>query len=95
MANIRHIVLDVLKPHTPPLIEIASAIADLEGIDGVNIAVMDIDKEVEGIKVTIKGESINFERVKDIIEENGCSIHNVDKVSCGNEIVRDAPTPQD
>lgn len=95
MSKIRHIVLDVLKPHDPPVIDIASAIGDIEGVDGVNITVMQVDKDVEGVKVTIKGQDINFKEVQKIIEDNSCSIHSVDKVSCGEEIVKDSPTPQD
>ncbi|MFW6450215.1 MAG: DUF211 domain-containing protein [Nanoarchaeota archaeon] len=95
MSRIRHIVLDVLKPHNPPLMDIASAIGDIEGVDGVNITVMQVDKDVEGVKVTIKGQDINFNEVQKIIEDNSCSIHSVDKVICGEEIVKDSPTPQD
>lgn len=95
MARIRHIVLDVLKPHNPSLIEIASSIADLDGVDGANIVVMEVDKDVETVKVTIEGEDIDFDQVKALIEGNSCSIHSVDKVSCGSQIINDSPTPQD
>ena len=37
MANIRRIVLDVLKPHSPNILEIAKQLADLVGVDGVDI----------------------------------------------------------
>ncbi|MFW5990735.1 MAG: DUF211 domain-containing protein [Candidatus Nanoarchaeia archaeon] len=95
MSRIRHIVLDVLKPHEPPVTDICSSIGDLEGVDGVNVTVMQVDKDVEGVKVTIKGENIDVGQVEKVIEDSGCAIHSIDKVSCGEEIVKDAPTPQD
>jgi hypothetical protein len=95
MGNIRLIVLDILKPHHPSIIDLASAISDLKGIDGVDVSVYEIDSKVENVKVTIKGQNINFEILSNTIEELGASIHSVDKVSSGKELVQEAQTHQD
>ena len=92
MGRLRLIVLDVLKPHTPSILDIASQLSDLEGLDGVDIIVTEIEKDVETVKITMSGESINFEDVKKLIERNSCSIHGVDKVTCGSKIIEEAPT---
>ena len=53
MARIRLLVLDVLKPHQPSIIELAKELSDLPHIDGVDITVYEIDSKVENVKITI------------------------------------------
>ncbi|MFX0093292.1 MAG: DUF211 domain-containing protein, partial [Candidatus Hodarchaeota archaeon] len=53
MVKVRRIVLDVLKPHDPTILSLAKDLADLEGIDGVNISIFEMDREVENAKLTI------------------------------------------
>lgn len=95
MGKIRLLVLDVLKPHQPSILEMASQISDIQNIDGVNVSLVEIDSKVENVKLTIKGSSINYDRIKAIIEEAGGTIHSIDKVSCGSEIIAEVHTPQD
>jgi len=38
MSQIKRLVLDVLKPHEPTNVEVASAIGDLQDVDGVNLS---------------------------------------------------------
>ncbi|MCF7861868.1 DUF211 domain-containing protein [Candidatus Woesearchaeota archaeon] len=95
MGKIRLIVLDVLKPHTPSLIDLSSALSDIEGIEGVDSTVTEIDKSVETVKITLVGEDIDYEKIKGVIEKMAGSIHSVDKVSAGSILVKEASTPQD
>ncbi len=95
MANIRRIVLDVLKPHAPDILEIAKQLADLEGVDGVDISLIEMDQKVENVKVTCEGESIKYEEVKEVIKTNGASIHSLDKISVGTNLIEEAITHQD
>ncbi len=95
MANIRRLVLDVLKPHTPTLVDLAVQLADLEGIEGVDISLKEMDQKVENVKITCEGENINFEQVERVIMENGASIHSLDKVSAGASIIEEVTTQQD
>ncbi|MFO8074216.1 MAG: DUF211 domain-containing protein [Polyangia bacterium] len=95
MSKTRYLVLDVLKPYEPSVIELANDISDLAGISGTNVAVMEIDREVESVKITIKGDEIIFDDVRETIEKNGATIHSVDKVACGEELVGEANIPQD
>ena len=95
MAKIRRLVLDIMKPHEPSVIEYSSELADLDCIEGVNSSMVEIDHEVENIKVTLEGDSINYEVVEDVIERLGGSVHSVDKVLCGKIIVKELTTPQD
>ena len=92
---IRRLVLDVLKPHKPSVVELSEALSHLEGVEGVNIIIYEIDQQVENAKVIIAGNPISFEDIKKKIEEMGSTIHSVDEVAAGKRIVEEVKTPQD
>jgi hypothetical protein len=92
---IRRLVLDVLKPHRPSVVELSEALSHLEGVEGVNIIIYEIDQQVENAKVIIAGITINFEDIKRKLEEMGATIHSVDEVAAGKRIVEEVRTPQD
>lgn len=95
MTKIRRLVLDVLKPHEPSIVEFAQKIESINDVKGVNAIVIEIDEEVQNIKVTLEGQNMNYEQVKDVIEDEGGSIHSVDEIVCGEKIVEESKTPQD
>lgn len=92
---IKRLVLDVLKPHKPSVVELSQALSSLEGIDGVNIIIYEIDQQVENAKVVIAGNSIDFDVIKNKLKEMGATIHSVDEVASGKRIVEEVRTPQD
>jgi len=92
---IRRLVLDVLKPHEPNVIELSLGLSSLEGVEGVNTITYEIDQQVENVKVIIAGENIDFETIKKKLEEMGATIHSVDEVAAGKRIVEEVRTPQD
>jgi hypothetical protein len=95
MANIRRLVLDTLKPHEPNIIELAQVLGSLEGISAVNISIYELDRKVENAKITIEGEAISYTNVSMAIEEMGGTIHSIDEVVAGKQIIDDAVTLQD
>jgi len=92
---IRRLVLDVLKPHNPSVVELSEALSHLDGVEGVNVIIYEIDQQVENAKVIIAGSSIDFESIKKRLEEMGATIHSVDEVAAGKRIVEEVKTPQD
>lgn len=92
MALVRRLALDVLKPHTPSIIELSQLLADMEGVDGVDITLYEIDRKVENVKITIEGSDIVIDDVEKIILDNGGTIHSIDKVSTGRKIIEEAKT---
>ena len=92
---IRRLVLDVLKPHKPSVVEVSEALSHLDGVEGVNIIINEIDQQVENAKVIIAGISINFNEIQAKLEEFGATIHSVDEVAAGKKIVEEVKTPQD
>ena len=95
MANIRRIVLDVLKPHSPNLVALATQLADIDGIDGVDISLKEMDQKVENVKITCEGDSIDYAKVDEVIIQNGATVHSIDKVSAGASLIEEVTTSQD
>ncbi len=95
MSKVRRLVLDVLKPHQPTMLTLADKLGDIEGIQGVDIALFEIDNKVENIKITLEGDDIDYQEVQEVIQDSGGSIHSIDKVSTGKELIEEAETPQD
>ncbi len=95
MAPIRRIVLDVLKPHEPSILEFAQASAKSGGVEGVNAILVEIDESVQNIKITVEGNDIDYEELRSTLEELGGSIHSIDEIVCGEHIVEESKTPQD
>ena len=92
---LRRLVLDVLKPHSPSVVELSQALSELDGVEGVNIITYEIDQQVENVKIVIGGNSIDFESVKKKLEDLGAAIHSVDEVAAGKIIIEEVKTPQD
>lgn len=95
MSQIKLLILDVLKPHTPSIIEISRQLGELEGVSGVNCMLEEVDQETESIKITIEGTDIDFSNVEKTIEQMGAVIHSIDCVSAGKKLVDAVETPQD
>ncbi|ARM76300.1 DUF211 domain-containing protein [Acidianus manzaensis] len=86
--SIRRIVLDVLKPiKGSTIVDLAEKLNEIEGIDGVNISVTDMDVETMGLMVVVEGPNVNFEDIRKVLEEEGCAIHSIDEVASGNRII--------
>lgn len=95
MSEIKRLVLDVLKPHHPSIIDLANRLSVVEGVSGVNCTLDEVDQETESIKITIEGVAINYEDVEEVIIDSGAVIHSVDSVSAGKKLVEEVETPQD
>jgi hypothetical protein len=63
MTGIKRLVLDVLKPHQPSILELAKSIAALKHVTGVNLSLYEVDTQTENIKITVEGVNIDFDEV--------------------------------
>ncbi|MBS3165145.1 DUF211 domain-containing protein [Candidatus Woesearchaeota archaeon] len=95
MGQTRLIVLDVLKPHSPSILELAERLTTLPGVGGVDITIFEMDRKVENAKITLQGEDLQYEEILRVIMDAGGTVHSVDKVQAGRLIVAEAKTPQD
>jgi len=87
-ARLRRLVLDVLKPHSPSLPEFATRLSSLDGVRGVNVSLVEIDKDTETLKVTIEG-NLDYNTIRSAMEEWGGVIHSVDEVSAGELMIKE------
>jgi len=95
VAGIRRLVLDVLKPHQPSNIIVAKKLSELSNIEGVNVALNEIDQNTETLKITIVGVNIDYDSVKKTLEDLGAVIHSIDEIVAGKKIVESVETEQD
>lgn len=95
VGEIRRVVLDVLKPHQPSNIILARELSEVDKVEGVNLALTEIDQNTETLKITVVGSDIDFEKIKEVLEELGGVIHSVDEIVAGKKIVESVETEQD
>ena len=90
-APVKIVVLDVLKPHDPNILDLGKALCRDESVMDANISVYAVDEKTESTKVTLSGRDIDFEVVKRVIEDNGAVIHSIDKVVVGKKEIIPVP----
>ena len=78
--QITHIVLDVLKPHQPPLPEFASYLGEMDGITRVDISVVEMDEKTESLRIIVDGVGLDYEAIRSHMARQGAEIHSVDQV---------------
>ncbi|TFH04727.1 MAG: hypothetical protein E4H14_14115 [Candidatus Thorarchaeota archaeon] len=87
--GIRRIVLDVLKPHSPRLTDLALMLTRDENVSGLNISLKEVDQNTESITITLEGDDLRYDMIKDILEQAGAVIHSIDQVLAGRKIVEE------
>lgn len=79
MVRVRRLVLDILKPHHPNVLEFGRHLAE-QGEHQVKATVLEMDDRTETLQVVIEGDDIDFERIQAAIGEFGASLHSIDEV---------------
>ncbi len=77
------------------MLEYAKALSELKDISGVNLSLYEVDQQTENIKITIEGDDLNYELIKEVIEELGGVIHSIDEIAAGRRLVEEVETLQD
>ncbi|MDG5777667.1 DUF211 domain-containing protein [Haloarculaceae archaeon H-GB2-1] len=95
MAPIRRLVLDVLTPYDPGTLELSQEVAECSGVRGVNTMLVEADREVQNLKLTVEGDDVDYDAVSETVENLGGSIHSVDQVACGDHLIEESGTFQD
>jgi len=80
MVQVKQIMLDVLKPHRPTVLEVASAIAALAGDYRVRITVQAVDEKTESVLIEVEGANIDMETIDETMRGLGASVHSIDMV---------------
>ncbi len=79
MAVITRVLLDVLKPHDPNVLDLARALGDL-GEYRVRLRVLEMDKMTESLEIEVSGASVDFDAIQAIIQDYGAALHSIDEV---------------
>lgn len=80
MIQLKRIVLDILKPHHPDVLEFARAIAACGSDHHVHLTVIEMDDKTETLQVVVEGADIDMERVREAVGQLGGSLHSIDEV---------------
>ena len=84
--KIKHLILDVLKPHIPSIVELSKAVvADVNGIDKVVSEIVEMDQETESIKMQVYGQHIDLDKLIKVLRNFGASLHSIDEVIVENK----------
>ncbi|MGB3908309.1 MAG: DUF211 domain-containing protein [Methanomethylovorans sp.] len=95
MPGIIRMVLDVLKPHHPSIVEFSKQLSVLPGVSGVNLSLYEVDQQTETIKITIEGDDLDYEEIKKSIDNLGAVVHSIDEIVAGHKLVEEVETLQE
>ena len=74
------IVIDVMSPAQQSIVDLVDSLSKIDGIAQVDVALSELEKNVEDFKVTLEGYSLNYDSIQNAIKEFGAVIRNVDNV---------------
>lgn len=77
------------------MLAFAEHVADVESVDAVSTSLIELDQEVQNVKITAEGSTIEYDAVKDAIDGLGGTVHSIDQVAFGEYVVDEHDTPQD
>jgi len=92
---VKILVLDVLKPHKPNILDFGKRICTEKSIEAATISVYAVDEKTESLKLVLEGKDIDFDKIKDILEDQGGVIHSMDKVVLGRKTFIEASIPSE
>lgn len=80
MIEVTRLVLDILKPHHPTILEFAKGIAALSDDWRVTVNVVEMDDQTQTLETVIEGKDIDLDKITLTISDLGGSLHSVDSV---------------
>jgi hypothetical protein len=95
MEPVRRLVLDVLKPHDPSTVDFTRRLASIDGVAALNATLVETDREVQNLKLTVEGEDVDYGALEESIRDLGGNVHSVDRVVAGDRVIEERRTPQD
>jgi hypothetical protein len=74
-----------MSPAQQSIVDLAETLGQVDGTTKVDITLSELEKNVEDFKVTIEGESLDYEKIRDAIRDFGAVIRNVDNIVSAKE----------
>lgn len=84
MTATKRIVLDVLKPHDPNILDFGRFIAG-RGEYRVRVTMLEMDDATQTLQVVIEGDDIDFANIEEAITGFGASLHSIDEIEVLSE----------
>jgi hypothetical protein len=66
-----------------------------EHVSGLNISLKEVDQNTESITITLEGDDLRYDMIKDILDQAGAVIHSIDQVLAGRKIVEEVTLQQE
>jgi len=60
-----------------------------EHVTGLNISLKEVDQNTESITITLEGDDLSYDSIKEILEQAGAVIHSIDQVVAGKRFVEE------
>jgi hypothetical protein len=60
-----------------------------EHVNGLNISLKEVDQNTESITITLEGDDLHYDAIKEILEQAGAVIHSIDQVVAGRRFVEE------
>jgi len=60
-----------------------------ERVSGLNISLKEVDQNTESITITLEGDDLSYDTIKEILEQAGAVIHSIDQVVAGRRFVEE------
>jgi hypothetical protein len=79
------IVLDVMSPAQQSIVDLLEILSEIDRVAKVDIALSELEKNVEDFKVTLEGYGLDYGTIREAIKEFGGVIRNVDNVMSEEE----------
>jgi len=92
MVPVRRVVVDVLKPHDPPMVDFTRRVGETESVASVTASLIELDREVQNIQLAAEGEAVDVGALEAAVEKLGGTVHSVDEVACGEWVATDRQT---
>jgi len=80
-VTIRRLVVDILKPHETSIIDFSQALAQVEGIEEVDVIVTEVDAKTETVRVTLRGSHISYEAMSKMLSDHGVTLRSIDEIN--------------
>lgn len=88
-VNIKRLVVDSLKPREISIIDLSQSICKVEGVEEVDITVIEVDAKTETIKLIIRGANINYDHLTEVMSDHSVAVRSVDEIN----VSRSKPIP--
>lgn len=85
--QVKRIVLDVLKPHEPDILQFASQLVSHLPDCHVAVMVEEMDNHTETVTLEVSGNSVDTEILREKVRELGATVHSIDEVEVESSAV--------